>query len=221
MNLSLWADRLEHICRRIFLIGSWVIIPLILITVFDVITRKFVFMKIAIADSIVGDILSPTKLQEMEWHLHTVLFFFALGYAYIKNSHVRVDVYRETLSPTRRMRLELWGLMLAAIPYTTLVLYFAAIYAYSSFMIGESSAAMTGIPYRWIIKSMAVVGLLSLFLACWSMVLRLLVTLYPSHKYPNTGLDKVNQLINHQEVADQPFAENEVETNTLEVKKND
>ena len=32
----------------------------------------------------------------MEWHLHAALFLLALGYAYLKNSHVRIEVIRES-----------------------------------------------------------------------------------------------------------------------------
>ena len=37
--------------------------------------------------------LGSTRLQELEWQLHTVLFTMWLGYAYLKNAHVRIDVF--------------------------------------------------------------------------------------------------------------------------------
>ena len=59
-------------------IAAWAGLALILVTIFDVITRRFF-------------VLGSTKLQEAEWHLHTILFVFCLGYAYMKDAHVRID----------------------------------------------------------------------------------------------------------------------------------
>ena len=63
-------------------IGSWVAIPLIFIIIFDIVTRRFL-------------VIGSTKLQEMEWHLHTALFLLVLGYAYLKDAHVRIEIVRE------------------------------------------------------------------------------------------------------------------------------
>ena len=32
--------------------------------------------------------MGSTRLQELEWHLHTALFSFWLGIAYVKNAHI-------------------------------------------------------------------------------------------------------------------------------------
>ena len=66
-------------------VGAWLSIPLIFIIIFDVITRRFF-------------VLGSTKIQEMEWHLHTAIFLLSLGFAYLKNSHVRIEIIREKYS---------------------------------------------------------------------------------------------------------------------------
>ena len=79
------SESLEKIVSIFGKFGSWLAIPLISIIIFDIITRRFF-------------VLGSTKLQEMEWHLHAALFLLALGYAYVKNSHVRIEVIRESFS---------------------------------------------------------------------------------------------------------------------------
>ena len=139
--------------------ASWLIVPLIIITVFDVTARKLVWIQIWLVENF-GRIFESTLLQELEWHFHTALFALVLGYGYIWNTHVRVDLVRETLAFRKKAWLELLGLTFFMIPYTLIVIYFAWIYAYDSFMISEISASQVGLAHRWIIKSVLVFGLI-------------------------------------------------------------
>jgi TRAP-type mannitol/chloroaromatic compound transport system permease small subunit len=138
--------------------ASWLIIPLILITVFDVTVRKMVWMQIWLVEHF-GRMFQSTLLQEMEWHVHTALFALVLGYGYIWNTHVRVDLIRETLAFRKKAWLEFFGLTLFMIPYCVIVIWFASIYAYDSWAINEISASQVGLTHRWLIKSVLVLGL--------------------------------------------------------------
>jgi TRAP-type mannitol/chloroaromatic compound transport system permease small subunit len=138
--------------------GSWLILPLIVITVFDVTARKLIWIQIWLVDNF-GRIFESTLLQELEWHFHTALFALVLGYGYIHNTHVRVDLIREKLSFRRKAWVELLGLTFFLIPYCMIVIYFAYIYAYDSWAIHEISASQVGLSHRWIIKSVLVFGL--------------------------------------------------------------
>jgi TRAP-type mannitol/chloroaromatic compound transport system permease small subunit len=138
--------------------GSWLILPLILVTVFDVTARKLVWIQIWLVEHL-GRIFESTLLQELEWHFHTALFALVLGYGYIYNTHVRVDLVRETLSFRKKAWLEFLGLTFFLIPYGAIVIYFALIYAYDSWAISEISASQVGLSHRWIIKSVLVFGL--------------------------------------------------------------
>jgi TRAP-type mannitol/chloroaromatic compound transport system permease small subunit len=138
--------------------GSWLILPLVLVTVFDVTARKLVWIQIWLVEHF-GRIFESTLLQELEWHFHTALFALVLGYGYIYNTHVRVDLVRETLSFRKKAWLELIGLTVFLLPYCAIVIYFALIYAYDSYVIHEISASQVGLKYRWIIKSVLVFGL--------------------------------------------------------------
>lgn len=170
-------NRIDSIVRCIGKYASWLIIPLILVTVFDVITRKFVVLQQLILESPLHNILSPTKLQEMEWHLHAAIFLLAFGYAYLSNAHVRVDLVRETLTPRKQMLVELFGLCLLALPYVGLLIYYAWGFVLTSYAQQEMSSAMTGLPYRWIIKSVFLAGVVLLCVSILSTIIRLLIIL--------------------------------------------
>jgi TRAP-type mannitol/chloroaromatic compound transport system permease small subunit len=139
--------------------ASWLFVPLIIVTVFDVAARKMVWIQIWLVENL-GRIFESTLLQELEWHFHTALFTLVLGYGYIWNTHVRVDLIRENLAFRKKAWLELFGLTFFMIPYCLIVIWFAWIYAYDSFMINEISASQVGLAHRWIIKSVLVLGLI-------------------------------------------------------------
>ena len=170
-------NRIDSIVKCIGKFASWLIIPLILVTVFDVITRKFVVLQQLILESPLHTLLSPTKLQEMEWHLHAAIFLLTFGYAYLSNAHVRVDLVRETLTPRKQMLVELFGLCLLALPYVGLLIFYAWGFVLTSYAQQEMSSAMTGLPYRWIIKSVFLAGVVLLCVSIVSTIIRLLIIL--------------------------------------------
>ena len=159
------SESLEKLVSIIGKFGSWLAIPLISIIIFDIITRRFF-------------VLGSTKLQEMEWHLHTSLFLLVLGYAYLKDAHVRIEIVREKYSIIVKAVLETLGIMIFLIPYTLLVIYFGIDFVQRSFSVNEVSSALTGLSHRWIIKSFITIGMLILFLAGVSILLKNLLYIF-------------------------------------------
>jgi TRAP-type mannitol/chloroaromatic compound transport system permease small subunit len=157
--------------------ASWLILPLVAVTVFDVTARKLVWVQIWLVDN-VSRVFGSTLLQEFEWHIHTALFALVLGYGYIYNTHVRVDLIRETLSFRKKAWLELIGLTFFLIPYCTIVIYFASVYAYDSWAINEISASQVGLSHRWIIKSVLVFGLVVAVLSGIAVWLQVAIVLW-------------------------------------------
>jgi len=157
--------------------ACWLILPLILVTVFDVIARKLIWIQIWLVENL-GRIFESTLLQELEWHFHTALFALVLGYGYIYNTHVRVDLIRETLSFRKKAWLEMLGLSFFLIPYCAIVIYFASVYAYDSFMISEISASQVGLSHRWVIKSILVFGLVVAVLSGVAVWLQVAIVLW-------------------------------------------
>ena len=179
--------------------GSWLMLPLVIITMIDVIGRKIVWtdasgeihgLQIWLTQTF-GRIFESTLLQELEWHFHTGLFVLVLGYGYIHNAHVRVDLVRENLAFRKRAWLEFLGLIFFLIPYCSVVVYFAFVYAYDSYSVSEISASTVGLSHRWIIKSILVFGLIMAAVAGIAVLLQVIVVLWGDQyrRYPLMTLE--------------------------------
>ena len=141
----------------------------------------------------VSPIFGSTLLQELEWHSHTVLIALVLGFGYIWNTHVRVDLVRERVGFRHRAWLEFLGLTFFLIPYTCIVAYYAGMYAFDSWAInrpegcawwecGEISASLVGLSHRWIIKTILVFGFGVTIVAGFAVWLQVAVVLFgPKH----------------------------------------
>ena len=130
-TLTRICEILDRFVTRIGKVAAWAGVAIVLVTVFDVVSRRFL-------------VLGSTKLQELEWHLHTILFAFCIGYAYIANAHVRIDLVRDRLSQRAKWWLEVAGVLLFLIPYCAVIVYFGTDYVWRSFELDESSASATG-----------------------------------------------------------------------------
>ena len=135
--------------------------------------------------------MGSTKLQEMEWHLHTALFLLLIGYAYIKNSHVRIEIVREKYSSSLKSMFEIFGIILFLIPYTLLIIYYGLDFVDRSFRMNEVSSALTGLSHRWIIKSFIPIGMILLFIAGVSILLKNIVFLVSKNKKNDYLVDKI------------------------------
>ncbi|MDX1580300.1 MAG: TRAP transporter small permease subunit [Alphaproteobacteria bacterium] len=158
-----WFDR--------FIVGvgkvaAWLGLFLMLVIMFDVISR---------AQDI--SIVSSTKLQELEWHLHGALFLLCLGFAYLKDAHVRIEVLRDRFSPRTRVWIEMFGSLLFVIPYSAIVVYWGYEFAEIAFRLGEESA-QSGLSDRWIIKAMIPVGFLLLLMSGLTVTMKCIIFLF-------------------------------------------
>jgi len=169
--------RLRNIVDFIGRWGSLFIIPLVLFTMWDVFARKAIWVQIWLVEN-VSIWFSSTFFQELEWHFHTALFALVLGYGYIHNRHVRVDLLREHMKLRSQAWIEFVGVTFFMIPYTAVIVYFAAVYAHESFLTNEISASLVGLSHRWIIKSVLCFGLISALLSGFAVWLQTYMVLF-------------------------------------------
>ena len=170
MDRLLSASRaIERALYAIAMAAGWLFVACTIVIVFDVITRKFGFQ-------IPG--MGSTRLQELEWHLHTALFSFWLGIAYIKNAHVRIDIAVVGMRPRTQTWLEFLGILVFALPYCLIAIYFSYDFTHIAWAWNESSDSATGLPWRWIPKGMITLGLALLLAAVVSVLMRLVVYLW-------------------------------------------
>ena len=182
-----FSDQLRGLVDQMGKWASWLIVPLVLITCFDVIIRKLTWraedgtmifgLQYWLVNN-VSEFFGSTLLQELQWHLHTGLFALVLAYGYIYNTHVRVDLVRENLHFRKQAWIEFLGITIFLIPFCAITTYFAADYAYTSFVQNEISASTVGLSNRWIIKSVLVAGLLLVVLAGLAVWLQTFLVLF-------------------------------------------
>lgn len=162
--MKAFADRLDRFVTFVGMAGGWLLFLLAAVVCFDVTTRKFF-------------VFQSTLLQEMEWHIHTVIFFLALGMTYLRGSHVRIDIFRDKMSERARAKLELFGMLFLMLPFTFLLFRYGIDFVMQSYAQNEGSVSMQGIHHRWIIKSIIPTAMVLLFLALGATLIRIVLYL--------------------------------------------
>lgn len=159
------AEFLDRVVIGVGRVGAWMAIPLMIVIVFDVITRRFF-------------VLGSTKLQEGEWHLHAILFLLCIGMTYLKDAHVRIDLVRERLSVRTQRWIEFVGCLLFLIPYCIIITWYALDFVDRSWSVSEDSDSATGLPHRWAIKAFLPFGFFVMLLAGITVALRKFIELF-------------------------------------------
>jgi TRAP-type mannitol/chloroaromatic compound transport system permease small subunit len=158
------SDALDRFVVGIGRFAAWSFVLLVVVIMFDVITRRFLSM-------------GSVKLQEMEWYLHALLFLMCLGLGYVHNTHVRIEILSERFSERTRCWIEVAGCLLFLIPFCLLVIYYGGELTQRSWAKGEVSASATGLPYRWLIKAAVPAGMSVLLVGAVSVLMRRIVML--------------------------------------------
>lgn len=180
-----WSDRIAAVINGIGKTAAWFALALMLVIIFDVITRAmkgsdwiqdWPFLYAALQG--IEPYASSTKLQELEWHLHGALFLLAFGFAYLKDAHVRIELARDRFSVRTRCIVEMLGIVLLMLPYVFLLVDFGYGFALRSFEQGEGSSALTGLSNRWIIKAVIPIGFLIVMMAAISVYMKCAVYLF-------------------------------------------
>jgi len=180
------SDRLRRFVDFVGRWGAWLVVPMVVFTIIDVVARKISWLddqgrlhgiQVFLVATF-GRMFESTMLQELEWHFHAGLFALVLGYGYIHNAHVRVDLIRENLSFRKKAWLEFLGITFFLIPFCLTIIWFSFDYAHSSYQMHEISASTVGLTHRWIIKSVLLFGLIVALLAGISVWLQIAVILF-------------------------------------------
>ncbi|MGF1909709.1 TRAP transporter small permease subunit [Vibrio kasasachensis] len=144
---------------------AWTNLALVAVIVIQVVLRK-VFSN--------GQI----SLEELQWHLYATAVMFGTAYAQVTNLHVRVDLFYHNFSKRKKALVDIVGLLFLAMPFVVVVILHSYDFAYESWRVNESSASPSGLPYRWLIKSVIPLSFTMLLLSMLATVLRNLDTLF-------------------------------------------
>lgn len=128
---------------------SAILLLLLIANVFYDVVMRYLFNDVSIG------------MQELEWHLYSMIFLFGVAYTLKADGHVRVDVVFERLSVKKRAVIDILGTLLFLWPFCFLVAAYGIGFAYEAYDIGEMSGDPGGLRYRWVIK-----GMISLSFVC-------------------------------------------------------
>ncbi len=126
------VDQISEWTGRIFM---WLVIPLTILVVFEVISRRFFNTPHIWATEVTDFIYGPH-------------FMLLAAYTLLYKGHVRIDVIYNRFSPRARGILDIITYMVFFFPFCIIVLYQGVIFAHTSWSIGETSesAALTIVP---------------------------------------------------------------------------
>ena len=150
---------IERFSGLIGLIGAWVMLPLILSMVYEVLARHF--------------FNAPTFwAYEVGYMLAGTTYMFGMGYCLKQGAHIRVDFLYERMSLKRKALVNFLGYIILMLPgciWTTYGLYEYAIEAYVT---GEVSGESAWNPIIWPFRVVWLIGFISLALQAISEVLK-------------------------------------------------
>jgi TRAP-type mannitol/chloroaromatic compound transport system permease small subunit len=134
-------------------------------------------------------------LEELSWHLFGATMMLTLAYAVVQDDHVRVDVLREKFSTRTKAWIDLTAIVLLLLPILYLMIDQMIEYAHRAYDRGERSQAPSGLPYRFIIKSMLPIGMTLVAVAIISHALRCCTLLFGFPKRYLTPPNRVDSNI--------------------------
>lgn len=97
---------------------------------------------------------SSVGMQEMEWHLFSVVILFGVSVALLDEGHVRVDFLYDRYSMRIKAMVNIIGTVMLLMPLTMLIFFGSFDFVWDAYQIGEISEDPGGLHYRWIIKGM-------------------------------------------------------------------
>jgi len=145
------ARRIDAFQDRVGRAVSWLMLGMVLVVFLDVI-RRYVFN------------LSSVWAQELEWHFFGVVYLLAAGYTMLYDEHVRVDIVYARFSPRKKAWFDFVLLFVFFFPSCLMIVYTSWPFVKASFLVWEGSPDPGGLPARWALKSVIIVGFLLLIL---------------------------------------------------------
>ena len=115
-------------------------------------------------------------VDEFIWHLYA-FFMFGLSYAITTDSHIRVDIVHMKFTKKKQRIIEVLGIVFLIMPFTIIIFEHSVGWVHHSFMANEFSENTTGLPYRWVVKSLLPISLVLIFIASLSELIKNVVLL--------------------------------------------
>ena len=162
---------LNGIVKRVAETTAWLNVLLILIILLQVVMRY-------------GFKQGLVPLEELMWHLYAVAFMFGMAYSITNDSHIRVDIVHMSLPRGAQHLLEILGILFLLMPFLVILFDHSTSWVAEAYRVGESSANPTGLPYRWVIKSVVPLTAALMFIAALARLIQEVLLLLHLRKEP-------------------------------------
>jgi len=156
VKIEILFDRVINIMGKV---TSFLLLLMIFNVFYDVIMRYF------FRNSSVG-------MQEMEWHLFSIIILFGVSVALKDEGHVRVDFLYEKYSVRKKAVINIIGTLFFLLPLALLVASGSFGFVMDAYSSGEISEDPGGLTHRWIIKSMIPFAFIFLIFASFGYVVK-------------------------------------------------
>ncbi|WP_420820893.1 TRAP transporter small permease subunit [Roseovarius dicentrarchi] len=169
--------------RIVGMVFSWLALGVVLVC-FTVVVQRYIFG------------VSYLWMQDLYIWLSGAMFTAVAGFAFLRDDHVRVDIFYRPARVRTRAIVDLFGTLFFLLPFTWVVAAYSIPFVRRSWSYAEGSANVGGMPGLFILKTfiLAFAGLLALqgvATICRSVLVlagrRDLVP--PMMRYPETGPD--------------------------------
>ena len=156
-------EKMERIIDRFSDLTGWIAAALLFVMLgnvfYDAIMRYF-FRSGSIA------------MQELEWHVFSVVFLLGISYALKEDGHVRVDVFYDRFSPKWKAVVNLAGSFIFLLPLVWLIVTGSHWFVNEAYQMGEISGDPGGLTHRYLIKAVIPASFVCLGISACGFVIR-------------------------------------------------
>lgn len=153
------ARRIDAFQDRFGRFVSWIMLAMVLVVFVDVVLRY------ALSKSAVW-------LQELEWHLFGVVYLLGAGYTMLFDEHVRVDILYSRYSSRRKAWTDFILYLVFFYPSAVMIILTTWPFVRDSYRVLEGSPDPGGIPFRFLLKSVIILGFLLLMVQAFSQTVK-------------------------------------------------
>ncbi|WP_417588118.1 TRAP transporter small permease subunit [Pararhodobacter oceanensis] len=112
------------------------------------------------------------KLQDSVIYSHATLFMLMAGYAWLRDDHVRVDMFYARMSARGRAVVDLASVLFGVIPLCIILGWFSWRYVSAAWQIFEGALFFGGLPYTYLLKSVILAFVALLLVQALAIALR-------------------------------------------------
>lgn len=141
--------------------AAWLVLALVLLICYDV-AMRYLFQQGSVA------------LQELEWHLFSLIFLLGSACTLKHDDHVRVDIIYQSrfVSDKQRALINIFGTLFLLLPFCAMILITSWPFVENAFYYNEGSPDPGGLPYRFILKGSLLIAFALLILQGFSGLLK-------------------------------------------------